>query len=108
MNILSLWSDIPRFLRGWFLGNVAYLLAMLVTSNSTFGQAIIQAPFSVVSFLYASRLAGAIAAHLVWGGLGALFVGLTGEKTGPGILIILMIVFGFVCLIALSSAIAFP
>lgn len=108
MNILSLWSDTPRLLRGWFLGNAIYILALLFTSNSSWGQGIMQAPFSLISFMYSSRLAGVLAAHLVWGGLGALFVGLTGAKVGPVILIILMIVLGFVCLIVLASAIAYP
>jgi hypothetical protein len=106
MNILSLWSDTPRFLRGWFLGNFLYLLILLVTSNSTWGPAIIQAPFFIFYILSSSRLAGVVTAHLVWGGLGALFVGLTGEKVGPGILIILMVVFGCVCLMLWVSALA--
>lgn len=105
MNILSLWSDTPRLLRGWFLGNAIYLLGLLVTSGSIWGQAIVQAPFSIVSFISSSRLAGVITAHVVWGGLGALLVGLIGAKVGPAILIILMIVLGFVCLILLFGAV---
>jgi hypothetical protein len=92
MNQLALlWSDTPRWVRGWFLGNICYLLVLGVATTLTDwasgGSEWLLWVASV--FLWQVEM-GALFSHTVWCVLGALFVRAFGEVKGIGILLILM------------------
>jgi hypothetical protein len=98
-QFVALWSDTPRWVRGWFLGSVCYLLLL--------GVAITLADWASggnewlvwVAFIFLWPIqAGALFSHSVWCALGALLVRAFGEVKGIGILLVLMTGIGILVL----------
>jgi hypothetical protein len=92
MNQLALlWSDTPRWVRGWVLGNICYLLVLGVATTLTDWASGGSEWLLWVAFVFLWPVEmGAVFSHTVWCVLGALFVRAFGEVKGIGILLILM------------------
>jgi hypothetical protein len=88
----TLWLDTPKWVRGFFLGNIAYIVLV------GFGFNLVPDTFPLYwTFTFFSRLimkvpqgSHFVLFHVAWCALGALLVRWFGEKKGVIILILLM------------------
>ena len=90
-QIALLWSGTPRWVQGWFLGNVCYLLVLGVATMLADWASGGNEWLLWVAFVFLRPVeVGALFSHIVWCVLGALFVRAFGEVKGISILLILM------------------
>ena len=92
LSIAALWHDSPRWIRGWFIGNLVYVsLALLVQLIHFFypnpSEQLHWLLFFIAPVFLVAANASQVVAHAFWCVLGALCVSRWGEKVGVAILL---------------------